>query len=211
MTDADGKTIQSGYFWTYGVTAKQKTLNLEAGATVNAPDLFNISQWKSVIGYTSQLFNTTGTWVSSDPNDLHINFPVAGTYTVSAGYYRTDDATMAMVPELSDTVTVNVTVSNTPLSIDSSPTDTTWKVGQTHNLTVKLSGGKPPYSYQWETSTDGQTWQNVTEVAGHISETTTSAMHVAGVLATDAGHYRCKVSDAGGIILTTPAFILTVQ
>jgi hypothetical protein len=78
------------------------------------------------------------------------------------------------------------------------PQSATVKTGESATFVVEVATGELPTTYQWQTSTDSSTWNNLD---GQTSPT---------LVATVAGQYRCVATNGAGSTSTAGA-ILTVQ
>jgi hypothetical protein len=82
-----------------------------------------------------------------------------------------------------------------PPTITTQPTSQTVVTGGTAGFTVAAAGGS--LTYQWQFSANGSTFSNLAN-GGRVSGATTASLQVANVQASDAGHYRCLVSNPAG-------------
>lgn len=91
------------------------------------------------------------------------------------------------------------TVTTSTPRIPQQPKDATCAVGNTASFTVTVSGGKSPFTYQWEYSTDdGENWLNVsnsTKYSG-VQKATLQVKIEGSDSASQKLIYRCKISDA---------------
>ena len=103
-----------------------------------------------------------------------------------------------------DTVGAKIDMANiSPASFSTALNATTAvTAGQTMTLTVVVTGGLKPYSYQW--------YKNNNAIAGATAATYTKSTTVA---ATDSGTYKVVVHDAYGNIISssTVATVSTVS
>ena len=114
-----------------------------------------------------------------------------------AGEYRcrvTDHAGDSVVAAAA-AVTVRV---REPLTVVTQPKDAEINEEETAVLTVAVSGGTAPYTYQWQKK-DGETWKSV------------SGAEEATLNVSEAGEYRCLISDAEGAAVTCTAASVTVN
>jgi|GEM_PF-2015221 len=96
----------------------------------------------------------------------------------------------------SDIATLTVT---SPLTITSQPENQNVTPGSTATFSVSVSGGIPPYAFQWQyrTSSSG-TWTNVSAASGKTPNYTFT------VQARHNGYqYRCKITDKAGSSVIT--------
>lgn len=89
-----------------------------------------------------------------------------------------------------------------PVSITVNPQDTTLYSGQAGSIQVAASGDNP-LRYQWQ-RLSGSNWQN-------ISGATASSLNFTNTGSTDAGRYRCIVSNDSSTDTSTAATITVVQ
>lgn len=102
----------------------------------------------------------------------------------------------------SQSKSVDVTITE-PATILQGPEDTTAAEGELAEFTVTASGSPDPF-YQWQVSTDGLTWSNVTVGTGgtaaiYTTQNTTASMN--GYL------YRCIVSNSEGSDISDNALL----
>ena len=87
-----------------------------------------------------------------------------------------------------------------PLAIKTQPVDVSVKVGETATLTVEASGGKAPYTYQWQ-STAGKNFITL------IDSSTVSGSRTATLSCTKtaeySGEFKCVITDADGNKVTS--------
>ena len=90
-------------------------------------------------------------------------------------------------------------------NITTQPASVTAAAGTTVKFTVTAIGEN--LSYQWQYSTNGTSWANVTNTA--CSGMKTNTLTVPAILARNGYQYRCKVTNAAGSV-TSSAATLTV-
>jgi hypothetical protein len=128
--------------------------------------------WSGANGFTSALQNPT------IPNIPLLN---SGSYTV----------TFTAFDRCTNTATVAINV-NPIVSISAQPTGFTECIGGTLALSVTATGGFPPLTYQWETSTNGGTsWS---PISGATASTYTPLSTTA-----NTAQFRVIVSSSGGL------------
>jgi len=90
------------------------------------------------------------------------------------------------------------------------PANASVVVGKSAKFTVSVSG-TPPFSYQWEASSDGgTTWFNLANGNG-ISGATAAALVLSHVSPGSSGDlFRCSINNASDNPITSPAGMLTV-
>lgn len=134
-------------------------------------------------------------------NQANIAGATAATYTISssqaadAGSYRCV-VTNSLGSVTSSAATLTVTVAQPP-SITTQPVSQTRLIGQSAEFSIVATGGGP-LSYQWQ--------RNSANIAGATSASYT----IASVQTSNAGTYRCLVSNAAGTATSTAA-TLTVN
>lgn len=95
--------------------------------------------------------------------------------------------------------------------ITQQPKDATCAVGDTASFTVTVSGGKSPYTYQWQWSSKGDDalWVDLSDY-DYVTGSKTNAL---GVVVLDADfhpgyQYHCVITDADGNSVTSDAVII---
>ncbi|MCO6175378.1 Ig-like domain-containing protein, partial [Flavobacterium sp. NRK F10] len=84
-------------------------------------------------------------------------------------------------------------------TIDTQPTDQTGLVGDTVQFTAAVSGGSGVTQYQWQESTDGTIWIDITD-GGIYSGATTSTLTLTGVTYTmDSNLYHVVITETNYI------------
>lgn len=92
------------------------------------------------------------------------------------------------------------------LTITTQPKSTSADLGEKATFTVEVAGGKSPYSYQWQYSTDsGKTWMPVANSTkyGGVSRATFTVKIALSDTATQKLIYRCRISDATNTTVDT--------
>jgi len=113
---------------------------------------------------------------------------ITGALVADTGSYRCV-ITNGVSPDAT-TDTVTLTVNLAPV-IDTQPIDTDKIQGETATFVV-AAHGTPAVSYRWQVLSG--TWTNLSDV-GRVSGSGTATLTLTGVLADDAGSYRCHVSN----------------
>ena len=135
--------------------------------------------------------NSTGTYAWSGPNSFTSavqNPTIPSVPLLNSGSYT---VTFTAFDRCTATATVALNV-NPIVAISTQPNPITECVGGTLALTVAATGGFPPLTYQWETSTNGgSTW---TPVSGATAATYTPLSTTAG-----SALFRVVVSSSGGL------------
>ena len=104
--------------------------------------------------------------------------------------------------------TVMLKLKADPLTIVTQPQNIYAKVGDTVSFSVTVSGGKAPYTYQWEFTTDNLSeWLNVDAWA--IGNTANLSFRVDGAHEWDNHYkYRCVITDANGTqLISDPVWV----
>ncbi len=105
----------------------------------------------------------------------------------------------------SGSITSNIVQVNF-LSIEEDPQNTTASLGQSASFSLKATGGKSPYTYQWYATTDDGLY-NADEYG---YESNDPNLKFSSVTEHDAGSYWCVVTDAEGNSVTSKSATLTV-
>lgn len=93
-----------------------------------------------------------------------------------------------------------------PLVILSQPRNATIQAGETVSFSVTVSGGMPPYSYQW------QVWDPKAEKWVDIPGATSSVLSRDNVEKKwDGSQFRCVITDRAGTIVISDSATLTVR
>ncbi|MES2920341.1 MAG: pectinesterase family protein [Verrucomicrobiota bacterium] len=130
-----------------------------------------------------------------------LNFP--STALTDTGDYRVT-ITNAAGTVMSTSVTLTITDGPIPPTIVTDPAGATILVGGSKTFAVSAYG-TAILTYQWERSTDGGTVYNP------ISGATGSSYEIASALLSNAGHYRCVVSNDHGSDTSAPAVLAVNQ
>ena len=90
-----------------------------------------------------------------------------------------------------------------PLTVSKQPENVTCALGNTVTFSVEATGGKTPYSYQWQYIHNGiQEWLDITDWGeGNRSDTITITVQTMD--AEGGGKYRCVITDAAGKSVTS--------
>ena len=112
------------------------------------------------------------------------------------------------------TVTVFVTSTCIPVTIDSQPADKNMCVSSGNaSFTIGITGTSP-FTYQWQYN-NGGTWSNVTTgtpAGASYTGAAASTLNVTGITQAGSFQYRCNISNCGGgISLTSNSVTLTVN
>jgi hypothetical protein len=92
------------------------------------------------------------------------------------------------------------------------PQDVAATIGQSaaESFSIADSGGTGPLSVQWQSSTDGSTFTNLSDGSG-ITGSATTTLSVSDFTTAGSLEYRAVVTDANGAIATSNAAMLTVN
>lgn len=159
----------------------------DAGATylaLGAAKTFTIAVTGGVPPYTYAWFRRA----SSTDNPVGTNQPSYSIAAYAAGnngdyFCRVTDSAGQTVESKRERTKVAIRLTTNP------PATATWTVGTAASLNVVAADGLTPYTYQWQKSTDGTTWNP-------ISGATSATLNVASPATGDAGQYRCVVTSA---------------
>jgi len=122
------------------------------------------------------------------------------TFTFWAGVFSSSS-------NVSGIYTIRVVPPATPPTITTQPDDQSVFAGQTAQFSV-AAAGTSPLSFQWQISTNGSTWSNVT--TSHGTDGTTATFTTIGATAAMGGNrYRVTVSNSAGSV-TSGVAILTL-
>ena len=93
------------------------------------------------------------------------------------------------------------------LAVATQPTDATVQSGQTATFTVAATGGREPYSYQWQyrTSQSG-TWTSVSAPSGK-----TATYSLTAEMRHNGYQYRCQITDDTAHSVDSNTVTLTVE
>ena len=146
-------------------------------------------------------------YAGPDVNNLSpIQYATGSSYAASIDFYSFDSTVISRVYRVQLTTSCGgnpapplwsdpVTITNTlppPITVTTQPTGGSYLPGQSANLTVAASVGYGgPLQYQWQKETSPGVW---TDVSG-ATNATLSFIPVAG---TNAGTYRCRISNQAG-------------
>ena len=132
----------------------------------------------------------------------------AGTanYTVTPSYGGCSGASF--------TVTVIVSSTCIPVTIDSQPADKSFCVSSGNaSFTIGITG-TAPFTYQWQYN-NGGTWSNVTNgtpSGASYTGSTSGTLNVTSITQVGSFQYRCNISNcSGGITVTSNSATLTVN
>ena len=100
-----------------------------------------------------------------------------------------------------------VNYSATPPTITSQPVNTTVCVGESASISILTTGA---VSYQWKWL-NGDTWQNVNDLAGSYSGATTSSITITGSIQLNGTQYYCEAYSTTHCLTTSNAVQLTVN
>ena len=138
--------------------------------------------------------------VISGAQSATLNFPSAA--LTDSGAYKVT-VTNAAGTVTSTTTTLTITGGAIAPAIQTHPASASILVGGANTFSVTAIG-TATLTYQWQKSTDGGT--NFTDIPG----ATGTSHAITGAILTDAGHFRCVVTNAQGFATSTAA-ILTVN
>lgn len=219
---AQGQSGYGIYFYMGNSTTDPSTsLTIQNNALVKAtPSIFtsnNLSKPDTTAGSESGgiVFDGKNGTVYGDvelQDDLTINegetltIGKDASLTVPDGKTLTNNGTINVESggKLEGTTTGNGTLKIAP-TITTQPQDVEVKENETATFNVKVTGTEP-LSYQWQQSTDnGQSWTNITGETNATYTIATTTMDMSGY------QYRCVVTSASGVSVTSDAATLTVN
>jgi hypothetical protein len=116
-------------------------------------------------------------------------------------YYRVSISDAASGCDVLPSAVATVTI-NPDISVSTQPVDITECVSGNLQLSVIASGGVNTLTYQWESSTNGSTWA---DVSGETNSTYTPPSATPGV-----NYYRVRISNAGNGCQTVTSASATV-
>lgn len=100
----------------------------------------------------------------------------------------------------------------TEMQIETQPNATSVSVGKTAKFTVKVVGGKKPYSYQWQNQVEvvgKMKWQDLKNIKGICSGTKTEELSFTSEVEGEM-LLRCVITDEEGNVVTTDPVKLAV-
>ena len=166
---------------TVNVSITQPTALGISISNVNNVECFGEATGDITIGVTGGTQPYSYSWSNSSMSQ-NLNDVIAGTYTVNV-----TDANGCSI-----STNATITEPSTPLSINISKVDANTAQGCTNGeATADVSGGTPPYTYQWSASASNQTNANATNLP--------------------VGNHSVTVTDANGCQLTQSVIIVCVN
>uniref|UniRef100_UPI002FC9EC41 PKD domain-containing protein n=1 Tax=Flavihumibacter sp. TaxID=1913981 RepID=UPI002FC9EC41 len=147
-----------------------------------------------------------GSATSSVPNPTH-TYSSAGNYTVTL------TANDASNPTKQDVQSYEVTVENCCIAptIDNDPANQTICENTNTSFTVNFSGGFPSPGIQWQVSTNGTDYNNLTNT-GIYSGVTTATLTLTGVTSTQNGYlYKAVLTSGSCTPVNSDPASLTVE
>ncbi len=196
------------------ITSAVSTVVISPDLTISS-DLVDITE--CIGGTTSLTVATTGgtggaltyTWQQSSDNSTWgaaTGATNASTYTpisAPAGitYYRVRIADAAVGCDAITSAVSTVTI-NPDISVSTQPADITECVSGNLPLTVTASGGVGTLTYQWESSTNGTTWADVSGA--------TSATYIPPSTTPGVNYYRVRIANTGNGCQTVTSASATV-
>ncbi|MCB2153242.1 immunoglobulin domain-containing protein [bacterium] len=189
----------------FGTSAPAQTLRLTNPSQINRWFQVTVSD-DSLIGVTPSIGN-----IEIDPWDLQLTvytenlFP--GEYTANVEIWEAFPARgdRGEVPNLIVAVSVQVYVPGPP-EVSDYYIDANYLEETPEGFVIELNSpttfsvlvaGTPPFSYQWQTSTDGEVFTNLQEGAPFIG-TKSNIMTGSAFQSEHAGYYRCLITNSLG-------------
>ena len=149
---------------------------------------------------------SSGTWTNVASNGTSATYTLTTAARHNGYQYRciVKDSSSPVKTVTSSTVTLTVN-SATPLSITKQPTSQTVTAGAQATFSVTASGGKAPYTYQWQyRQPSSGTWTNVASNGTSATYTLTTAARHNGY------QYRCIVKDSSSPVKTVTSNTVTL-
>ena len=201
VKNAAGKVTSSAATLTVKETVKPSIITQPKSATAAAGDSVKFTVAATGVALTYQWqFKAPGT---STWNNSTMTGAKTKTLTVSATMARSGQQYRCVVKNASGTVTssaATLTVKETVKpAITTQPKSQTAAAGQTVKFTVKATGGK--LTYQWQFKAPGaDTWNNST-----MTGAKTATLSVPATAARNGQQYRCIIKNASGTVTSTSA------
>jgi hypothetical protein len=209
VTDNTGESIPSGAALLTVNAALTTSAPADATQNVGQKATFNTTpqggtqpytyQWQVSMNGGAFTNVTTGTGGDTDSytTDTLVGMDANNQYRVIV-----KDATNASVTSPAATLTINANLTT------STPSNATVNAGQTATFSTVASDGTSPYTYQWQVSTNGGAFTNVTTGIGGMS-----AMYTTPPLTTGntGNQYRVVVKDSVSDTVTSGAATVTVH
>ncbi len=184
-----GAALLTLSFGTTSAAAAPCTITTDpASATVCAADTGDFTftcAWTST-GRAAWYVNNVLTW--TDPANGASTSTYHHTGSTTASIYCVWDSGPC-TPQTSKAATFTV---NTPAAITANPTPIARCAGTTATFTVTASGSPAP-TYQWKKGNTA-----LADAAGQISGSKTATLTLSNIDTTDAGNYKCTVSNSCG-------------
>ncbi|MBS0187456.1 MAG: immunoglobulin domain-containing protein [Planctomycetes bacterium] len=184
-----GAALLGAPFATTTAAAAPCTITTDpASVTVCAADTGDVTftcAWSST-GHAAWYVNNVLAWTDPANGASTSTYHHAGSTTASI-YCVWDSG--PCTPQTSKTATLTV---NTPATISANPTPIARCAGGTAIFTVTAAGSPAP-TYQWKKGNTA-----LADVAGQISGSKTATVTLSNIDTTDAGNYKCTVSNACG-------------
>ncbi len=171
-----GQTVTEGSTAEFSVTASNAQTYQWQQSTDNG------SSWANIESATSAKYTTEATTTSMSGNQYRCVVTGSGVSVISAPA----------------TLTVNAAAT----TITTQPSNVTVTEGETATFSVTATGSS--LTYQWQQSTDGSAWANISGATSSSYTTQAATMDM------DGWQYRCVVTDGNSNGVTSQAATLTV-
>ena len=195
------------------------TGSLSGGSTVTTPNITAQPTGQTVTEGTQAAFSVSATagsetptyqWQQSTDNGgswtdisgaTEASYTTGTTTTSMSGYqYRCVVKSASGVSVISNAATLTVNAAAT--TITTQPSNVTVTEGETATFSVTATGSN--LTYQWQQSTDGSAWANISGATSSSYTTQAATMDM------DGWQYRCVVTDGNSNGVTSQAATLTV-
>jgi len=218
ITDADGNQVITEAAWVEAapltIVTQPQNIYAKVGDTVS----FSVAVSGGTTPYTYQWeFNLDGfsewrdvdSWATGN-TDNTMSFQVEGAYEWNDHYkYRCVITDAAGNQIISDEAWVEEYVA--PLTIVTQPWNVAAEIEDTVSFSVAVSGGKAPYTYQWQIHSvgNGDVWSNILDSGWASGEQTESLSFVVGQYEYGNYQYRCVITDAeGNEVITNAVWVI---
>ena len=212
ITDAEGNQLISDPVWVEKAEDPLTIVTQPQNVTCKAGDKATFSvavsggtepyayQWQ----YMTNNFSWTDVAGWANGTDATLSFDVASSEFEYGYQYRC----VITDAEGSEVITEAAWVEAAPLTIVTQPWNVAAEIGDTVSFSVAVSGGKAPYTYQWQIHSvgNGDVWSNIPLDSNWASGQQTERLSfVVGQYEYGNYQYRCVITDAAGNQIITNA------